>query len=127
LRVTNDVSPLRHDDAANHEGIELGQDAIDMLLGVHDFEDHGEPLGGNFDRPGVNIAIVTETGYSLEDRGASESFAPQKREEHGMQRFPPVRLGLTQYDSEQHLLAFDASHRLPPRPVYDTSEVLLTE
>jgi hypothetical protein len=69
----------------------------------------------HLDVGGMDPVIVTKTRDALEHRRAGESFVAKQFEDAPEQGAVIVHTRLAENDPEQHLLAFDAPHIVPPK------------
>src|SRR3989442_565671 len=77
LGVADHVRPFQHDDASCHECLELGQDAVDVLLRVHDLDHQRKPKGCHLDVDGMDVTVVAEACDTLEHRCPGHPFLAQ--------------------------------------------------
>jgi hypothetical protein len=109
------VCALDHDDTADHQSFHFGEHSLYVLWGIDDLDDDRESFGHNLDVRGVYSMIVTKTGYALQERRSRKPFLAQQFQQPTEEGLVVVRTRLTQDDPEQYLLAFDASHVVPPK------------
>jgi hypothetical protein len=111
----NDTGALDHDDTADHQRFHLWKHSLHVLWGVDDFDDDREPFGHSLDVCGVYAMVVTKAGYALQKGRTRKPFLAQEFQQPAKEGLVVVRAGFTQDDPEQYLLAFDASHVVPPK------------
>jgi hypothetical protein len=109
------VCALDHDDTADHQRFQFGEHSLYVLWGIDDLDDDRKPFCHNLDVRGVYLMIVTKAGYALQEGRTRKPFFSQQFQQPAEEGLVVVRTRLAQDDSEQHLLAFDASHVVPPK------------